>query len=1031
VTLRSAILQAEADPTPDTITFAASLTGQTITLASALPTLTKGETITGLGPANLTVRAAPGGQSGFFRVFTASSGVTVTISGLTITGGNVSGDDGGGIQNLGALALSNDVITGNAANSVATEGGPTGGFGGGVANEPDDNSLPHSLTISGNTVISSNMAAAGGGVYNTGSTATIMAATITGNTANTDGLVDGDGGGIWNNGTLTLVNSTVSGNTATSPNAAGGGILNQGTLTVNASTLSGNTGTGNGGGLSVSFGTATLLNSTVFNNTSTHGSGGGVSMPFGNLTINDSTVTGNTAQGVESAVGGIAAGSSSTTFNLNNTIVAQNNGASGGGNPEITGAPTSPRGNFIGVGGPGLIGLTNGVNSNQVGTLAAPLNPQLGPFQNNGGPTLTFAPLAGSPVIDRGVNAAVPPGMTTDQRGSLRIAGPAVDVGAVEFQPAANVSLAANPGSLTFGQSTTLTATVTGPAPGPNNPVTPGSVTFFNGPTPIGTATLNPNGTATITFTPPSAGTFMLGAAYSGNTNYPTSTSPAVPLQVARITTTTTLTASANDIRFGQPLTLTARVSPVPNLPAGSPGTVTFLNGSTPLATIAPDANGVATLSFTPQARGTLSLSAQYSGNTDFAGSPSNTVGVTVRSPAQTIGIFDQSTATWYLNTNNTSGTPTIAPFQYGGIGWDSLTGNWTGSGQDTVAVVDPTTETWYVKFSNRPGAPDIAPFQYGGSMWFELAGDWTGSGHDSIAVVDPNTLTWYVKNSIGPGAPDLAPFQYGPPGSIPVVGDWNGIGHTGIGVFDPATGIWYLRNEVSPGAPDAGTFQYGGFPEWTPIVGDWSGTGRTTVAVVDPQSNWFIKFSNTSGAPDIAPFQFGGMCWEPQAGAWTLPAGQGLFADVAGPNRGGLTYAALQSAVSSALARLSAAGANPRLLQRLASIRYDITILPGATLAEALIPDNRIEISATAAGRGWYTDASAASDAQFVNGWAKPGTPAAAGLDLLTTVLHELAHFAGRVDLSPAQANDGLMSDVLSGGHRRVQALDQLFAAL
>ena len=37
VTLRSAITQAEADATPDTINFAASLTGQTIALTAALP----------------------------------------------------------------------------------------------------------------------------------------------------------------------------------------------------------------------------------------------------------------------------------------------------------------------------------------------------------------------------------------------------------------------------------------------------------------------------------------------------------------------------------------------------------------------------------------------------------------------------------------------------------------------------------------------------------------------------------------------------------------------------------------------------------------------------------------------------------------------------------------------------------------------------------------------------------------------------------------------------------------------------------
>lgn len=61
--------------------------------------------------------------------------------------------------------------------------------------------------------------------------------------------------------------------------------------------------------------------------------------------------------------------------------------------------------------------------------------PMLGDLQHHGGPTRTFAPLPGSPVIDGAV--AVPASVaqrSTDQRGFLRIAGPAPDRGAVELQ---------------------------------------------------------------------------------------------------------------------------------------------------------------------------------------------------------------------------------------------------------------------------------------------------------------------------------------------------------------------------------------------------------------------------------------------------------------------------------------------------------------------------------------------------------------------------------------------------------------------
>src|SRR5206468_417447 len=60
-------------------------------------------------------------------------------------------------------------------------------------------------------------------------------------------------------------------------------------------------------------------------------------------------------------------------------------------------------------------------------------DPLLGPLANNGGPTLTYAPQVGSPVIDAGSN---PAGLTTDQRGTgfARVSGLATDIGAFEQQ---------------------------------------------------------------------------------------------------------------------------------------------------------------------------------------------------------------------------------------------------------------------------------------------------------------------------------------------------------------------------------------------------------------------------------------------------------------------------------------------------------------------------------------------------------------------------------------------------------------------
>jgi uncharacterized protein (TIGR03118 family) len=231
----------------------------------------------------------------------------------------------------------------------------------------------------------------------------------------------------------------------------------------------------------------------------------------------------------------------------------------------------------------------------------------------------------------------------------------------------------------------------------------------------------------------------------------------------------------------------------------------------------------------------------------------------------QTVGVFDPSTATWYLRNENSGGPPDAGQFSYGAPGWKGLVGDWTGKGVQTVAVVDPATNTWYVRNSNSPGAPDFTPFQFGAPGWIPVAGDWTGAGHSGIGVVDPSTGTWYLRTEVGPGAPDAGQFAYGARGWVPVVGDWAGSGHAGIGMFDPATATWYLRNSPSGGAPDFTPFAYGG-PGWAPVAGDWTGLGHSGIAVFDPRGNWYLRNSVGGGSPDILPFPFGLGSWTPVA---------------------------------------------------------------------------------------------------------------------------------------------------------------------
>ncbi len=269
----------------------------------------------------------------------------------------------------------------------------------------------------------------------------------------TNGLTNSiGGGGIYNQGTLTLTGSTVTGNETilTGPNY-GGGIYNVGALTLTNSTVSNNKAgpfefvfsEHSGGGIYNNGGTLTIVNSSIFNNyaifSNANNYGGGIYIFQGSLTMIDSTVCFNHAQGNGSDAGGGIYNLFGST-NIRNTIIAENIAPQG---TEVSGTFSSRGHNLIGNGN-GSTGFTNGVNGDQVGTTASPLDPMLGLPGNNGGRTETVALLAGSPAIDAGDdcvfdNTCTPPvgmALATDQRGTgfTRKFNTHVDIGAFEVQ---------------------------------------------------------------------------------------------------------------------------------------------------------------------------------------------------------------------------------------------------------------------------------------------------------------------------------------------------------------------------------------------------------------------------------------------------------------------------------------------------------------------------------------------------------------------------------------------------------------------
>jgi hypothetical protein len=337
--------------------------------------------------------------------------------------------EGGGIYALnGSLTINNSAIQNNSANGDSgTKDHPDGqaGYGGGIEYFSQNPPTPAKLTLT-NSTVTKNIAEGGpqapsstgkggdgdgGGVgittaSNSKVTATITDCTISDNDAihgapGADGK--GQGGGVYfvgdNSGAiLQIFNSTIAENKTVADAGAG------------ANTLS------NGGGVYSAGESTTLYGDTVADNSTL-------------LNLNNGTI-GGSGGGIYNA----STSASPFAMAVSNTLVALNN------------ATTAP--DFYGtadLNGHDLIGNADGSNGfstdpslgSLLGSTAHPLNPHLGPLQNNGGPTQTMALLPGSPAINAGDNSIQLFTGPNDQRGQgfPRVVSSTIDIGAFEYQP--------------------------------------------------------------------------------------------------------------------------------------------------------------------------------------------------------------------------------------------------------------------------------------------------------------------------------------------------------------------------------------------------------------------------------------------------------------------------------------------------------------------------------------------------------------------------------------------------------------------
>jgi hypothetical protein len=203
-----------------------------------------------------------------------------------------------------------------------------------------------------------------------------------------------------------------------------------------------------------------------------------------------------------------------------------------------------------------------------------------------------------------------------------------------------SMSLASNADPSPTLASFTLTADVMNSGVG----VPTGTVTFMDGSTLLGTASVDGTGHAALSVASMSAGSHSLTASYGGDADNFAGASPALTETVQLRPTTVALTGSSTDSNNPQTITLIAVVGW--NGPVAPTGTVTFTNASAVLGSAPVGSISVATLTVT-LATSSASIVATYSGDVSYATSASGVTTIAVGEPTELTLLLDPPAMTF------------------------------------------------------------------------------------------------------------------------------------------------------------------------------------------------------------------------------------------------------------------------------------------------------------------------------------------------------------------------------------------------
>jgi hypothetical protein len=332
-----------------------------------------------------------------------------------------------------------------------------------------------------------------------------------------------------------------------------------------------------------------------------------------------------------------------------------------------------------------------------------------------------------------------------------------------------SISSSINPTAI--GQATIFSSTVTSVTTG-----TPtGTVQFKDSASNIGAPATLTSGTGSISYSGLAVGGHSITSVYSGDANFNTSTSIILTQNVTASPTVTTLMSNTNPSIYGQSVTFTAIVT------GSSPtGTITFKDGVTTIATRALPLN---TASITILLVGSHSITAVYGGDSNNAGSTSNTVTQVVNKASTTITPFTASPS---------SGETVFSTFSLSATVNPQFTVNPEPSGNVTFSIVSPFTNLGSATLNgSSPDVATLAGINIPTAGTYQLQANYPG---DSNFNGSSQFISGFVVSKFTPAITQV--FSHNPTGGFPNTVD--SVHLTGDGIHNVTGTVTLIINGIT-----------------------------------------------------------------------------------------------------------------------------------------------------------------------------------------------------------------------------------------